>query len=62
MRQRFTLSLIREYLESKIVNDDYTDELYGLYLEIQQHGKDAIEPNRRLISKIIKNIRKEMEE
>jgi len=46
-----------EYLETLVLDDDCTDDEYGLYLEYKEHGRDVFnEPkNRLLCNKIIRN-------
>lgn len=61
-KTRYTISHVREWLDSKIRYNEETDEEYGLYLEIIEDSQQAIENNRTLISKIIKKMKRESNE
>lgn len=49
-----------EYLESKIVDDNYTDDEYETYIEIKASGSKALSSS--YVKKTINKIKKEYED
>lgn len=55
----FKMSDVRDYLFMRISDNDYTDEEYGFYLDIQQFGKKAVHMNWSAYHKVLISMKKE---
>lgn len=53
------LSEIKEYLLLKVIDNDYNDDEYGFYLDIQKYGRKAIHMNSSTYRRVLKHMRKE---
>jgi hypothetical protein len=61
MKKKFNMDDVLDYLIQKIIDNDYTDEEYGLYIDLRTYGKKILndEYNRKLLKKVLRDMRLE---